>query len=103
MESIGQQSIRSAESDFWQEKNNVFRCLFSENKEIMKQIREEALKRHEQKEKERSEAKSTLLNNNKREAVREHMKVANFVFSRWKLTLNLFFRSKKKNEVASNR
>lgn len=48
----------------------------------MKQIREEALKRHEQKEKERSEAKSTLLNNNKREAVREHMKVANFVFSR---------------------
>lgn len=46
-----------------------------DDKEIMKKVREETLNRIVEKEKKRIEEKSTLLNNNKRESVREQMKV----------------------------
>ena len=41
----------------------------------MKALREEALNQIVQKQKQRSEASASLLNDNKREAVREQMKV----------------------------
>ncbi|CAF3088643.1 unnamed protein product [Rotaria socialis] len=47
----------------------------SENKEIMKALREEALNQMGLKQKQRTEANSSLLNANKREAVREQMKL----------------------------
>ncbi|CAF1135860.1 unnamed protein product [Rotaria sordida] len=47
----------------------------SDDKEIMKNLREEALNQNALKQKQRTEAKSSLLNTNKREAVREQMKL----------------------------
>ncbi|CAF2135017.1 unnamed protein product [Rotaria magnacalcarata] len=47
----------------------------SEDKEIMKALREEALNQISLKQKQRAEANSSLLNANKREAVREQMKL----------------------------
>lgn len=50
-----------------------------DDKEAMKNHREEALKQISLKQKQQNEAASSLLNENKREAVREQMKVS-FVF-----------------------
>jgi hypothetical protein len=49
--------------------------LYLDDKEVMKSIREEALNQMALKQKQRTEANSSLLNTNKREAVREQMKV----------------------------
>ena len=48
---------------------------FADDKETMKKLREEAVEKISTKQKQRAEAKSTLLNENKRQAVREQMKV----------------------------
>lgn len=47
-----------------------------DDKDAIKSLREEALNQIAQKQKQRNEASATLLNENKREAVREQMKVA---------------------------
>ena len=47
-----------------------------DDKEAMKNLREEALKQISLKQKQQNEAASSLLNENKREAVREQMKVS---------------------------
>ncbi len=52
---------------------NVY--LYLDDKEAMKNLREEALNQIALKQKQRNEATSSLLNTNKREAVREQMKV----------------------------
>ena len=49
--------------------------LYLDDKEVMKNIREEALNQIALKQKQRTETNATLLNTNKREAVREQMKV----------------------------
>ncbi len=50
----------------------------------MKTLREEALSQIALKEKQRKEASSSLLNSNKRESVREQMKVSLFLLIRKK-------------------
>ena len=50
----------------------------------MKTLREEALNQIALKEKQRKEANSSLLNSNKRESVREQMKVSLFLLIRKK-------------------
>ncbi|CAF0890532.1 unnamed protein product [Adineta ricciae] len=47
----------------------------SDDKEAMKSLREQALNQIAQKQKERNEANASLLNDNKREAVRQQMKI----------------------------
>ena len=48
---------------------------FVDDKETLKHLREEALNQIALKQKQQQEANATLLNTNKREAVREQMKV----------------------------
>jgi hypothetical protein len=57
----------------------------------MKTLREEALNQIALKQKQRNEANSSLLNSNKREAVREQMKVDSFIFRKEKRILLLNF------------
>jgi hypothetical protein len=56
----------------------------ADDKEAMKTLREEALSQIALKEKQRKEASSSLLNSNKRESVREQMKVSLFLLIRKK-------------------
>jgi hypothetical protein len=53
----------------------MYIILYLDDKEVMKNLREEALNQIALKQKQRNEATSSLLNTNKREAVREQMKV----------------------------
>ena len=46
-----------------------------DDKEAMKSLREQALNQIAQKQKERNEANASLLNDNKRESIRQQMKV----------------------------
>jgi len=49
--------------------------MYLDDKEVMKNLREEALNQIALKQKQRIEENSSLLNTNKRESVREKMKV----------------------------
>lgn len=72
-----------------------------DDKEAMKTIREEALNQIALKQKQRKEENSTLLNNNKREAVREQMKVKFrlFLIEKKIRIVNKLYRLKKMNVI----
>jgi hypothetical protein len=68
-------------------------CL--DDKEVMKNLREEALNQIALKQKQQAESSSSLLNTNKRESVREQMKVYSFRFYPKKEKIFLSYRLKK--------
>jgi len=65
----------------------------------MKTLREEALNQIALKQKQRNEANSSLLNSNKRESVREQMKVDLLSWMRRKRNFLLICRLKKMNAI----
>jgi hypothetical protein len=65
----------------------------------MKTLREEALNQIALKQKQRNEANSSLLNSNKRESVREQMKVDLLSWMRRKRIFSLICRLKKMNAI----
>jgi hypothetical protein len=65
----------------------------------MKTLREEALNQIALKQKQRNEANSSLLNSNKRESVREQMKVDLLSWMRRKRIFSLIYRLKKMNAI----
>jgi hypothetical protein len=65
----------------------------------MKNLREEALNQIALKQKQRNEANSSLLNSNKRESVREQMKVDLLSSMRRKRNFLLICRLKKMNAI----